>query len=352
MKRVLCFIQAIVLTLAFSLQVVASERESDRRDIWLVNRFEAMLCAFGDSVAAIRQTLGEPMEMQEERVFDGEGETRFYLRRVVRYKGLEIEEIEVPARYFDNPKSFDQAEQRWISRLVCSDDRYDIGGVRVGMPLSTIASVWGQPNNEQRLLSGLNDLSYHPADVHDRYIGASFYERDGCVEIIEVSCNVQPYPEARTFLDSNYIWGMMYSLGSTPEKVGERLGPPLATYSEEDFFDGDSYGGGTRAVRRRVLYDGLEIDFYHVVFLGIDIGEVSEKIWIERLVCSSDRYPLQNVRIGDPVEKAARELGDPQRQTEREIGYSPLLPSGYLYAAFRFDETGRIEGIDIEYVAD
>ena len=124
---------------------------------------------------------------------------------------------------------------------------------------------------------------------------------------------------------------ILESFGTDRESVVKALGTPMKDTVEKHE---NRHEEGVEDTIETLEYEGLSLT------LGTMSSE--KRRWALALFCSSDRYALRNVRVGDPVDKVLKALGDPAERTAEKVAYG----TDYTSLTLTVDAEGTIREIE------
>ncbi|MDO4786126.1 MAG: hypothetical protein Q4A13_04210 [Fretibacterium sp.] len=124
---------------------------------------------------------------------------------------------------------------------------------------------------------------------------------------------------------------ILESFGTDRESVVKALGTPMKDTVEKHE---NRHEAGVEDTIETLEYEGLSLT------LGTMSSE--KRRWALALFCSSDRYALRNVRVGDPVDKVLKALGDPAERTAEKVAYG----TDYTSLTLTVDAEGTIKEIE------
>lgn len=124
---------------------------------------------------------------------------------------------------------------------------------------------------------------------------------------------------------------ILESFGTDRESVVKALGTPMKDTVEKHE---NRHEEGVEDTIETLEYEGLSLT------LGTMSSE--KRRWALALFCSSDHYALRNVRVGDPVDKVLKALGDPAERTAEKVAYG----TDYTSLTLTVDAEGTIKEIE------
>ena len=123
----------------------------------------------------------------------------------------------------------------------------------------------------------------------------------------------------------------METFGVDKKSIIKALGKPVNAVSEKM---PNEHNQSVMDIIDTLEYDGLDIELY--------TATQSKRIWVTRLVCTSDRYALNGVKVGDPVSKVLKALGEPSERTADKVVYA----NNYIDLTLTFGKNGIINKVD------
>ena len=137
--------------------------------------------------------------------------------------------------------------------------------------------------------------------------------------------------EERTEKIDSFAREILESFGSDRESVVKALGSPSKEAVEKQE---NRHEEGIEDTFETLEYEGLSLT------LGTMSSE--KKHWALSLTCTSDRYPLRGLRVGDSIDKVLGALGEPDEKTAEKISYT----TDFRGLTLEVDEKGNIQKIE------
>lgn len=103
---------------------------------------------------------------------------------------------------------------------------------------------------------------------------------------------------------------LLTSFGKDAESVIQALGSPVKAESEKE---PNRHEEGVEDTLEALEYEGLS--------LTLATTGKEKRHWVLALTCSSDRYALRGVRVGDALDKVLEALGEPAEKTPKKAVY-------------------------------
>ena len=137
--------------------------------------------------------------------------------------------------------------------------------------------------------------------------------------------------EERSDRINDFAGEVLESFGRDKESVVKALGEP-AKYSLEK--EPNRHEEGVEDTLETLEYDGLQL-------LLATVSSEKNHFTLS-LTCTSERFALRKIRVGEPLNKVLKALGKPDKKTATEASYE----TDFITLTFELDKKGKIKKID------